>query len=339
MGFIAAALVGSAVIGGVGSYAGGKQAAKAQEEAARMQAASFEFSKPYIQRSYDSAETAYNDSLAAGSYDGKTLADPNAMQVAGNNYIGNMGAAGAEGAYNLTQSGQGFGQNYNDMYNASQGDRIQTAQDYALNNSGGLIDSAMRDSNRTLNEETLTGINEASSNTGNMNSSRAGIADAVANRAYDDRRADVTANVNQNLMDQSLSQQNQQFKDQMMANEGISGAYTQGINSMGTMGDFMTGAGGNLRSFEQQRYDDERQRFEGNRDFALNQGIKYQQGILNNADYNSPQNPVMQTASPMAAGFGGAMQGLGMGMKYANYQNDQNQVIGGQTGGGGGGKF
>jgi hypothetical protein len=134
-------------------------------------------------------------------------------------------------------------------------------------------------------------------------------------------------------MDQSLSQQNQQFKDQMMANEGISGAYTQGINSMGTMGDFMTGAGGNLRSFEQQRYDDERQRFEGNRDFALNQGIKYQQGILNNADYNSPQNPVMQTASPMAAGFGGAMQGLGMGMKYANYQGGGG---GGQTGGGGG---
>jgi hypothetical protein len=55
----------------------------------------------------------------------------------------------------------------------------------------------------------------------------------------------------------------------------------------------------------------------------LNQGIKYQQGILNNADYTSPQNPVQVSASPLAAGFGGAMQGAGMGLKYADYQKNQ----------------
>jgi hypothetical protein len=323
MAFIAGAIIGGAVLGGVGSYMGGKQQASAQRDAANMQAASFEFSRPYIKRSYDTAETAYNDSLAAGAYGGKTLADPNAMQIAGNNYIGNMGALGAEGAYNMAQSGQGFGQNYQDLYNSSQGDRIANAQDYALNNSSGLVNAAMRDDRRNLEENTLTGINQNASGTGNMNSSRAGVADAIANRGYDDRRADVTSVINQNLMDQSLEQQNQQFKDSMMANQGLSEAYTQGINSMGTMGDFMTGAGGNLRSFEQQRYDDERRRFEESRDFGLNQGIKYQQGILNNADYTSPQNPVQVSASPLAAGFGGAMQGAGMGFKYADYQKNQ----------------
>ena len=93
---------------------------------------------------------------------------------------------------------------------------------------------------------------------------------------------------------------------------------------MGTMGDFMTGAGGNLQGFEQNRYNDNRFRFEDERDFGLNQNIKYQQGILGQAQYQSPQNPMQVTASPMAAGFGGAMQGAGFGMKmhkaYDDYQ-------------------
>ena len=336
MAFIAAAVIGG-VIGGAGSYLGGKQAANAQRDAANMQSESFRFSKPYIERSYNAAETAYNDSLAGGAYTGKTLADPNAMQIAGNNYIGNMGAAGAEGAYNLTQSGQGFGQNFNDLYNASQDDRIKTAQDYALNNSGGLVDAAMRNDTRNLQENTLTGINQNASGTGNINSSRAGVQDAIANRAYDDRRADVTSTINQNLMGQSLDQQNQQFKDRMMANEGMSSAYRQGINSMGTMGDFMTGAGANLRGFTQGRYNDDRARFEDSRDFALNQGIKYQQGILGQADYNSPQNPVQVTASPGAAAFGGAMQGAGIGMQMGNYYGGGGTASGSTASGGGGG--
>ena len=334
MSFVAAAIVGSAVVGGAASYMGGKEARKGQEAAAEMQAESFRFSKPYIERSYNQGEEAYNASLGQGAYSGKTYADANPYQTAGNNYIGNMGAMGAQGAYDLTQGGQGFGQNYNDMYAASQGDRMQTAQNYAMDNSGGLVNDAMRDDRRTLEENTLTGINQGASGSGNMNSSRAGVADAVANRAYDDRKADVTSTINQNLMSQSLGQQNQQFKDGMMANQGVQDSYLQGINAMGTMGDFMTGAGSNLRGFQQGQYNDQRARYEDNRDFALNQGIKYQQGILGKADYNSPQNPVSVTASPMAAGFGGAMQGAGIGMSAADYFGSSG---GGGSGGGGSG--
>lgn len=317
MGFVAAAVIGSSIIGGVAGNAAGKSAARAQKQAAEMQAEAFRFSKPYIERNYDSAEANLNNSLSAGAYTGKTYAGPNDMQLQGNNYIGNMGAMGAEGAYNLTQSGQGFGQNANDIYASSQDDRMGIAQNYAMNNSSGLVDSAMRDDTRNLQENTLTGINQNASGTGNMNSSRAGVADAVANRGYNDRKADVTSNINEQLMNQSLGQQNQQFKDSVMANKGVSNAYSQGINSMGTMGDFMTGAGGNLQGFEQDRYNDNRFRFEDSRDYGLNQNIKYQQGILGQAQYQSPQNPVLQSASPTAAAFGGAMQGAGMGLDYA----------------------
>jgi hypothetical protein len=325
MGFVAAAVIGSSVLGGLASRSAGKAAASAQRDAAAMQAEAFRFSKPYIKRNYDSAEANLQNAQSQGAYTGKTYAGPNDMQIQGNNYIGNMGAAGAEGAYNLTQGGQAFGQNANDIYNSSQADRMGNAQNYAMDNSQGLVDSAMRDDRRNLQENTLTGINQNASGTGNMNSSRAGVADAIANRGYDDRRADVTSDINQQLMDQSLDQQNQQFKDQVMANNGVSNAYSQGINSMGTMGDFMTGAGGNMQGFEQGQYNDNRMNFQNQRDFGLDQNIKYQQGILGNAQYQSPQNPVQRTASANAATFGGAMQGAGFGMKmadaYGDYQN------------------
>jgi hypothetical protein len=152
-----------------------------------------------------------------------------------------------------------------------------------------------------------------------MNSSRAGVAEAVANRGFDDRRADTTSMINRDLMDQSLGQQNQQFKDQMLANQGMQQSYSQGINAMGAMGDFMTGAGSNLRGFEQGYMNDQQNRFQNDRDFALNQQIKYQQGILGNAVNNSPQNPVQQTASPLAGAFGGAMQGASAGMGFSDW--------------------
>jgi hypothetical protein len=317
MGFVAAAVIGSSVLGGLAGRSAGKQAAAAQREAAELQAEAFRFSKPYIERNYDSAEANLQNSQSQGAYTGKTYAGPNDMQLQGNNYIGDMGAAGAAGAYNLTQSGQGFGQNANDIYNSSQADRMSNAQNYAMNNSQGLVNSAMRDDRRNLQENTLTGINQNASGTGNMNSSRAGVADAIANRGYDDRRADVTSDINQQLMNQSLGQQNQQFQDSVMANKGVTNAYVQGINSMGTMGDFMTGAGGNMQGFEQGQYNDNLMNYNAQRDFGLDQNIKYQQGILGNAQYQSPQNPVQVTASPNAAMFGGAMQGAGFGMNLA----------------------
>ena len=331
MGFIAAAIIGGSALGALGGYAGGRQSANAQRDAANIQAEGFRFHKPYLTRSYDSAEGYLADSIGRGSYQGQTYAGQNPYSLAGNHYIGGMGALGAQGAFDITQAGQGFAQNYQDLYNQGSQDRLQNAQDYAIANSGGLVNAAMRDDLRNLQENTLTGINMGASGSGNMNSSRAGVAEAVANRGYDDRRADTTAMINRDLMDQSLSQQNQQFKDQMLANQGLEGSYLQGINAMGTMGDFMTGAGRNLRAYDQGFLDDQRSAFERDRDFALDQQIKFQQGILGGAVTNSPQNPVMQTASPMAGAFGGAMQGMGAGMGFADWYSG----LGNGSGGGG----
>lgn len=327
---IEAAIIGSAVAGGAASMYGANKMSGAQDRANQANAEAFRFSKPYIKRSYDAAEGYLADSQAMGAYTGDTYAGPNAYQMVGNQYIGNMGALGAQGAFDLSQIGQNFGQNYADMYEAGGADRMGQAQQYALDNSQPLIDAAMRDDYRNLTEKTLPGINMASSGGGNINSSRAGMADAIANRGFSDRKADVSAGINQSLMDQSLNQQNRQFKDMMNANEGINRSYLQGINAMGSMGDFMTGAGRNLQGYDQAYLNDQRARFENQRDFGLDQQIKYQQGILGQAVYNNPQQQP-NYHSPGAAAFGGAMQGAGMGMDFAKFMKNYGDSSGGTT--------
>lgn len=318
MSFIAAAVIGGG-LGAIGGAYAGSQARKGQEAQARAQGASFEFSKPYIGRNYDRAEDALNTSLGKGAYTGQTYAGPNGFQLTGNNMIGNAGQDNFSGAQGIINSGQNFGQNFNDLYAQGGADRLGNAQNYAQNNYQGLVNSAMRDDYRNLQENTLTGINQGASGTGNMNSSRAGVQDAIANRGYDDRRADVTANIQNQLFNQSLDQQNLQFGDRLAANAGIQNAYMTGINGLGTMGDFMTNAGQNLQGYQQGALNDQRYRFEDDRDFALNQNVNYQQGILGQADYNSPQNPIGVTASPLAGAFGGAMSGVGLGMDLSGY--------------------
>ena len=279
--------------------------------------------RSYIRKSYNAAGEYLDDAQAAGAYQGQTLASMNPYETAGNNYIGNMGMAGAGQAFGVTNQGANFANNYADLYGMSQQDRLGNAQQYAMNNSQGLVDSAMRNDYRTLTEQTMPGINMAASASGNINSSRAGVADALAQRSFNDRKADVTANIQDRLMDRSINQQEQQFKNAMDANYGLRGAYGDGINAMGSMGDFMTGAGGNLRNYDQLALSDAQAAFERNRDFGLDTQIKYQGGILGNAVYN---NPTVQPNyhSSGAATFGGAMQGAGHGMQIAKFFKDYN---------------
>jgi len=328
----------------IGAVAGGLMGAnsaskdrKAQQAQLDAQMEGYNFSKPYIERSYDRAEGALNNSLDQGAYQGQTYANQNPYFSAGNHYMGGMGAMGGQGAFDVMQQGQGFAGNYADLYKQGGADRMQQAQDYAIENSGGLVNAAMRDDKRNLQENTLTGIDQAASGSGNMNSSRAGVAEAVANRGFDDRQADVTASINQNLMNQSLGQQNQQFRDQMMANQGLQQGYGQGINAIGQMGNFMTGAGNNLMNYQQGYLNDQRNRFENQRDFALDQNIKYQDGILGRAVYNSAQNPQGVTANKGAGFLGGAMQGAGIGGNIAGFFGNQQtfQPSGGNAAGSG----
>ena len=286
-----------ALIGAGASLLGSKMQSKAQDRANAANMASFNQYKPYVDANLKGSQGALDGVLSTGAYQGQTLAAPNQFQTGTANTMGNFGTNMMNSGNAMMGNTAGFGNNANSLYgqyqgmaNAAQQDRLSNAMDYASANSGSLVDAAMRDDRRNLQENTLTGIDMAASGSGNMNSSRAGVAEAVANRAYDDRRADVATNIQNSLIDRSLNQQAQQFRDQGsalqgagQANQSIQSAYGVGLNTLGQGANFGMNAGNTLQGFDQAQLNDQRQQFEDQRDFELEQRKGYQAGILGRA--------------------------------------------------------
>ena len=231
----------------------------------------------------------------------------------------------------MARQAGGFGQNaaglygqYQELANQARQDRLGNAVDYAAANTGPLLETAMRDDRRQLTEQTLPGVNLAASASGNMNSSRAGVAEALAQRAYDDRRADVASNIQQGLIDRSLNQQAQQFADRGLALQGagqanaaLQSAYGAGLNTIGQGGSWGMNAGQALQGFDQAALNDQRSAFERARDFELQQRQNYQAGILSRAPTSTNPSPV--TASPLGAAGSGALAGFGLYNKYQGF--------------------
>jgi hypothetical protein len=318
-----------AVIGAGASLLGSKMQSKAQDKANAANMASFNQYKPYVDANLKGSQGALDGVLSTGAYQGDTLAAPNQFQTGTANTMGNFGTNMMNSGNAMMGNTAGFGNNANSLYgqyqgmaNAAQQDRLSNAMDYASANSGSLVDAAMRDDRRNLQENTLTGIDMAAMGSGNMNSSRAGVAEAVANRAYDDRRADVSTNIQNSLIDRSLNQQAQQFRDQGsalqgagQANTNLMSAYGMGMDTLGTGANFGMNAGNSLQGFNQAQLNDQKQRFEDQRDFELEKRMQYQSGMLGKApDTNNTYQANMY--DPMAAAIGGGMQGFGYASKY-----------------------
>jgi len=321
--------IAGAVLGGGMSYLSSKEDRKNQAAQNAALMAGFNQYKPYVDNNLKGSEGALNNVLDTGAYTGQTYAGPNAFQTGTANTMGNFGMGMMNSGNAMMGNNAGFGANANNMYgqyqgmvnNAQQQDRLGNAIDYANANTGSLLDTAMRDDRRNLQENTLTGIDLAASGSGNTNSSRAGIATAVANRAYDDRRADMASNIQNSLIDRSLNTQNQAFADQqnalsgaMGANNAISNAYGVGLNTMGQGSNFGMNAGNSLQGYNQAQLNDMRQRFEDQRDFEMQQRTMYNAGILGRAP-NSSQKVVANMHNPMMAGISGAIGGYGKGMQ------------------------
>ena len=328
-----------AIIGGAMGLMGANKQAKAQDAATAAQMAGFNQYKPYVDANLSGASGALDGVLATGAYTGQTLAGPNQFQTGTATNMGNIGGNLQNYGYAMMGNTSGFGSNanalfnqYQGMANSAQGDRLATAMDYASANANPLVDAAMRDDRRNLQENTLTGIDLAASGTGNTNSSRAGVAEAVANRAFDDRRADVALDVQDRLIDRSLAQQSQQFSDQGnalqgagMANEGIQNAYTQGLNTLGQGANFGMNAGNSLQGYNQAALNDAQAAFERQRDFEMQQRQGYQSGILGQAP-NSSQSVQANRVDPYQAAMGGAMGGFGFQQQYGSQIPSFNQM-------------
>jgi len=240
IGITAAVSLGSAAISGYGASRAAKRGAKAQEEASASQMAPFRLKEPYLDKMYGNVEKGTERAINAGVYDGPTYATMDDRTAQGldfqyNNALNNSGLANSI----MGQTG-GFAGNSADLYGRASQDNLQGAMDYA---SGPRLDnmanSAMRNDYRTLTESTLPGIDQKASATGNMNSSRAAIADAVAMRGYDDRSADVRSDIQSGLMDDYLQQSQNQFTNMTSANNNMASYFGDGYG-------FQSGVAGDL---------------------------------------------------------------------------------------------
>lgn len=317
-----------AIIGGAMGLMGANKQAKAMDNANAANMASFNMYRPYVEGNLQGADSAMQGVLSTGNYQGQTLADPNQFSVGTANNMGQFGnTMQNQGANIMSQTG-GFGGNANALYDQYMGmadsagqDRMSTAMNYANNNVDALADVALRDSRRNLDENLRQG-NISASGTGNMNSSRAGVADAIARRDFDDRASDVRTGLQNQLIDRSLNQQARQFSDRGdalnaagQANQGIMNAYGMGMNTMGEGANFGMNAGNFLQQQDQNRLDDMRRRFEGDRDFEFDMRERYGQGILAQGGRTS-NTAEINKVDPMQNAMGGAMSGFGFQNKY-----------------------
>ena len=188
------------------------------------------------------------------------------------------------------------------------------ATDYAANNAQLLIEAAMMDDRRQLTEQTLPGIQRGAMASGNTNSSMSAVNQAIANRGFKDRRSRTATDIMDRLTDRSLSAQQNQLANMAAANQNLAGLYGMGFDLGGAGASAMTGAGSAYQADEQARLDDERMRFEGERDYGLNLagafGNILKSTYPGGASFGSVQ---ANTADPFMAALSGGMSGFGFG--------------------------
>jgi hypothetical protein len=308
--------IAGAVIGGVMANKAAKTQASAIDRANAANNMAFMDAREYINPMYKGGTEAMKNQLAAGYYQGPTYAGLNDMQTNAINQQYNFGQNAFGMGNTLMNQGQNYGQNYQSLFNQAGQDQLGNAINYANDNSQPLVDAALRDSTRNLQENTLTSIGLGASGTGNTNSSRAGVAQAIAGRDYLDRAADTSAGIKDRLAKDYLTQSQNQFANQMNANQGLGNAFNTGFGMGNTANSNMINAASMYQKDLQNQYNDAQQNFEGNRDFASNVYADYNAQILRGAP-RTPANQVANTVDPTAAALSGAMAGYGFGNQFA----------------------
>lgn len=318
MSFFASPAFGQIAGAAVGSLLGGgsaRRANRAAREANNMRIMPYLDMRDQLLTAYKDAGDAYTSAKDAGFYQGDTLARMDDRTRAGLDAAYNLGSTAAGDATGFMNTGRAFAGNYSDLYNRASQDMLGRATDYAASNAQPLIEAAMMDDRRRLEEQQLPGIQRGAMGSGNTNSSMSAVNQAIAERGYGDRRARTATNIMDRLTDRSLQAQQNQLANMTAANQNLAGLYDMGFGYGGRGASAMTGAGSAYQADQQARLDDDRMRFEGNRDYNFNLAnafgnllkSTYPGGAAFGSIRSAGADPYMSMLSgaKMGAGFGG----------------------------------
>lgn len=322
MGVTTALAAGGAILGGL---AGSKSSGGDTSTATR---APWEPQQPYLTYGFEESKKATQNALANPVFQGNRVAGLTPLQqqtLASGGQFSSGQFDPAQNVSNLSQGAlnptAGFGQNAANIYGQYAGvdptqQIISNAGQYADNPyTQGLIDSASRDVTRNLYENQLPGLALGATGTGNTNSSRAGVQEAIAQRGAQDRLADISSNIRGQFfntgLNQAQNQYNQNLQNQLNANQGVQSAFGGGLSGLGAGQNLATGAfnlgsqaGGMQQTQDQNVINAEMQKFSEQNNIPMDIIAKYMQTIGGN--YGGTQT---QTTPETGGGFMGGLQG------------------------------
>lgn len=196
------------------------------------------FQQPYLTDAFDAAKGNYNNSASTPFYQGDLYAgmsaDAKATQERLKQFASTTGLGTANQLSSIGSSLAGYadkaGSTIDQFVTESNSDptqaNIDAATKYAANPQiDAMIDANSRDVVRNLNESTLPSLNRTASGTGNINSSRAGVAEGVARRGAEDRVADISASIRGDAYDRGLSLASQDRGQRLSALGSAASAY------------------------------------------------------------------------------------------------------------------
>lgn len=322
MGLETGLAIGGAVLGGLaGSQSrGGGTATQVSTP--------WDAQQPFLKYGFEQSRQAAEQALQNPVYQGERVAGLTPEQLA----LINQGTQFAQGQFAPAQALQqyglgtlgatsGFGQNAADIYGSVAGvdptqQILANAAQYADNPyTQGIIDAASRDVTRNLLENQLPSLALGATGTGNINSTRAGVQQAIAERGAAERLADISSNIRgqffQTGLSQAQNQYNQNLQNQLAANQALQSAFGAGVSGLGAgqqlgAGGFQLGATAAAMPQAQQQAElnAQMQQFAEERGVPLDILRQYM-GIVG-GDYGGTSTG---TTPSTGGGFMGALQG------------------------------
>lgn len=240
-----------------------------------------------LENIFSQAGTNFNAQSGTPFYQGDLYAgmDPQTAQAI-QSILGHTNGAGAQNAAALNQAGQSlinpaaYSGAIGNFATAAGADPTQSnitaATAYANNPAiDGMIDAASRDVNRNLYEGAIPDINRAGTASGNVNSSRAGVAEGIARRGAADQIGDISAGIRGDAFNRGLALAEGARGTNLSALGQTAGLYGQQLG----MGVDTINAGNNLAIANQGAAIDASSLYQQDRQGQLDQG--YQQWIGN----------------------------------------------------------
>lgn len=278
----------------------------------------FNLAKPYLKQMYSGTGQAVTDAINTGTF-GNTYVDYfNPLNQQFIDYTTGMADSLQPTISNQLDTLGGFGDYFDQAGQLALQNPLEAAMNYATGDRlDTLSNAALRNPYRQLMEETLPGINIAANQAGAMNSSRAGVADAIANRAFDDRSADVRSTIQDALMTQYLNNNQNMIANLVNVGTNQMQGFGDAMGYVDDIGQFYQLAGNAVYQDAVNKMTADKAAFDEARDFPLSV-YQQQANIMSNAPTSvkpdaNMYNPFAAAASGFQTGsMGGGFNPFGM---------------------------